>query len=469
MGKPKTTQRMKVLLVCAQNRIRGWSKTGARSKRLTRHRCGYQFARMISIARVVAVVASLFLVILQVPLNAADWPQWRGPAQDGHVPAGVAVPDRLAAEPKVLWRVKVGDGLASPVVSAGRVFYLDDQRGTETLHAADAATGKELWTAAVDETFRDSQSAAGPRCTPLVDGDRVYAQSCRGELKCLSAADGSLRWRAHYVRDFHAVFIGEKGQAAGASRHGYNGSPVIDGARLVACAGGTNGASVVCLDKLTGRVIWQSQSDIPGYAPPVLGTFGGTRQVVAFTVQGVMGLDAGTGLLLWRSPVKTALARHVTTPVLVADMVFVASHQAGLVGVKVSREGDAWKAEQAWVDRNLAINFSSPVAAGGHLYGVGPAKNFICVEAVSGKLAWSQSGCLTSPADKAFAAFLVMGQNILSLTDGGELILFAAEPGQFRQVSRVQVCGANWCNPAYADGNLFLRDKTELLCVVLRP
>jgi outer membrane protein assembly factor BamB len=409
------------------------------------------------------------LLLLTVASPASDWPRWRGPAQDGHVPPGAAVPAKLPATPVVVWRLKIGNGLASPVVSAGLVTYLDDQQDTETVHVVEASTGKQRWSVPLDTTFKDAQSAAGPRCTPVIDGDRIYAQSCRGQLKCLNATYGTTRWSVDYVKDYAAVFIGEKGAAAGASRHGYDGSPVIDGGYLIACAGGTNGASVICLDKLTGRLIWKSQDDIPGYAPPVLAMLFGTRQVIVFTVQGVMGLEAATGRLLWRVPVKTALGRHVTTPVVIGDMVFVASHQAGLIGVKVAREQGAWSATTAWAEKALAINFSSPVAVGEYIYGLGPAKNLMCVEAASGKLAWSQAGCIATSADKAHAAFLVMGSNILSLTDSGELILFAADAREFRLISRVQVCGANWCNPAYADGKLYLRDRTELLCLGLLP
>ena len=65
--------------------------------------------------------------------SAADWPQWRGPLHDGHVSPGVAVPDSFPAEPGIVWRSKVGDGLASPIVAEGKVFHLDNQNGLETL------------------------------------------------------------------------------------------------------------------------------------------------------------------------------------------------------------------------------------------------------------------------------------------------------------------------------------------------
>lgn len=416
-----------------------------------------------------SVLALSSFVLSAAVLEAADWPQWRGPDRTGHVPAGERIPAALPQEPPVLWRIQAGDGLASPVVSGGRVFLFDHQDGKETLRALKADTGEELWREAIDEAFKDSQSTAGPRCTPLVDEDRVYAQSCRGELQCRRVADGRLVWRVNYVQDFGAVFIGEKGQAQGASRHGYNGAPVIDGDGLITLAGGTNGAGVVRLDKRTGRVIWKSQSDPAAYAPPIMAEVAGARQVIGFTAEALIALKPATGELLWRVPLRTTFARHVTTPVVSGNMVMVASHQFGLIGVRVTAAGGGLRAEQAWASKDSAINFSSPVIVGNRLYGLGPARNVICVDPQSGAQIWSQTGLITTSADKAHAGFLVLGGNILMLTDSGQLVLFAADGPSYREISRAQVCGVNWCNPAFAGGRLFLRDQRNLLCVTLEP
>ena len=104
--------------------------------------------------------------------SAADWPRWRGPAVTGHVPDGAKLPKTLPDKPKVLWRVPVGDGVGSPVVAGGKVFYLDNQAGKEVVHAAEAHTGKALWRATLDRAFKDAHSPAGPRGTPLVGGCR---------------------------------------------------------------------------------------------------------------------------------------------------------------------------------------------------------------------------------------------------------------------------------------------------------
>ena len=410
----------------------------------------------------------LLLAFAFLPLNllCSDWPQWRGPLRTGYVPAGEAVPAALPAEPKVLWRGNAGTGFASPVVAGGKVFFLDNQESMETAHALDAATGKELWQTPIFAAHKDN-FGIGPRCAPLADGDRLFVQSCKGEFQCLNIADGKLLWHKNFVTDFGAVFIGELGKAAGGSRHGNTGSPVIDGENVIVQVGSPNGASLVAFKKSSGELVWKSQNDQTAYAAPMIATLAGVKQVISFTIEGLIGLDVADGKLLWRVPMKTALGRHVTTPVIVDDLVLVASHQIGLIATRISKDASGLKAEQAWISKEMAINFACPVAVGHYLYGLGPAKNIFCLDALTGKLAWEKDGCILSAPDKAHASFMVMDKNILMLNDSGQLILFGADPQEFKEKSRVQVCGFNWCSPAYVDGKLFVRDNKEILCLNL--
>ena len=413
------------------------------------------------------MVAVLGVLVAGPFASAADWPRWRGPAVTGHVPDGAAVPKTLPKEPKVLWRLPMGDGLGSPVVAAGRVFCLDHQEGKEVVRAVQADTGKPLWSVGLDKVFKDAHSPAGPRSTPLVDGDRVYVLSCRGEFQCLNAADGKVVWRANFVTDFGAVFDGEHGPAVGATRHGYTGSPFIDGDRMYVDVGGRSGASVVCFDKKTGRVIWKSQSDPIGHGGPVVATIAGVKQVISFTTTGAIGLAATDGKLLWRVPVTTRFGRHVITPVVVDDRVVVSSYLDGLIGIKVARDGDTFRAERAWVDRSSAINFANPVAIGHHLYGLGKSRKLICVDVRTGDMVWSKEWTSSRMFGKGYASFIVMTDSILVLAEDGTLLLMTADAKAFRIIAMTKVCGKNWCNPAYADGKLYLRDAKELLCVQL--
>jgi outer membrane protein assembly factor BamB len=263
--------------------------------------------------------------------------------------------------------------------------------------------------------------------------------------------------------------MGETGPAAGAARHGNTGAPVLDGDHLIVQAGGLQGAGLVCLNKVSGEVVWKSQNDTAGNAAPVMATLGGVRQVISFTALGLIGADAENGSLLWRMPLNTRLGRHVITPLLVDGLVIAGSYQLGLVAVQVTREGENFKAETVWTNKDEATNFTSPVAQAGHIYGVGPRQDVYCLEARTGKVAWTQPGLIRASSDRAFAAFIVMGKNILMLADSGDLVLFAANPARFEAAGRAQVCGMTWCSPAYSEGSLYLRDAKNLIRLDLVP
>lgn len=408
------------------------------------------------------IALSFILICSSTLIFASDWPGWRGVNRDGHVPEGMPVPEKLSAEPKVVWHTPVADGFSSPVVGGGRVIFLDFVDNKETVRALDAATGADQWKAPLDDSHKDG-FGTGPRCTPIIDvgGGKVYAQSTKGELQCLNAADGKLVWRKNFTTDFGQVFIGEKGEASGAQRHGNAGSPLLDGEHLIVLPG-AKGASVVCLNKNTGEVVWKSQDDMTAYAPPVMLTLAGTRQVVVFTTIALIGLDPSNGNLLWRASEKTRLGRHVAAPVAVgSEIVAIASHQLGLVGIKITKEGSVFKADQIYQNKEAAFNFSSPVVVGNNVYGVGNASKIMCVDGIKGDILWDQTGVIKTSMDKAFAAFLVMGKNILTLTDSGEVALFAADSKEYKELGRGKVCGSNWCIPAYVDGKLFVREKID--------
>jgi len=428
----------------------------------------YSFLR-----RIEGAVWLLFGLLGAFGAAAADWPGWRGPARDGHSAAGGPALSGLPAEPRRVWRLKIGDGLAAPVVAGSRVYYLDAQDSKETVHAIDRDTAREAWRVTLDDGFKNGQTAPGPRCTPLVDGERIYVQSCRGELQCLGASDGKLHWRVNFLRDFQSEAPAEVGNNKGAQRHGFTAAPWVEGNKLIALVGDTNGAGVVCFDKLTGKVLWKSQNDRAANAAPIAATFVATepRQIVGFTVEGLIGLNLDNGALLWRVPMTTTYGRHVMTPVVVDGIVMVSSKENGLIGVAPAPNlaTRSWRAPIVWEAKEILVNFSSPVAVRGHLYGLGPERNLFCVEVKTGAVKWSKGGFATQSAEKSHLALVAVGDNVLALTETGELVLVAADPTGYRELGRTQACGSNWCNPAYADGRLYLRDGKELTCLQLAP
>lgn len=390
---------------------------------------------------------------------AGDWPQWRGPDRTGHASKDEPPLATLAATPRVVWKVRAGEGFGSPVVTGGRVFGLEARSGKEVLRALDAAEGRELWATVIDSTFTDSQGPPAPRGTPVVSGGQVYAQSCRGELVCLDASSGQRRWAVNYTRDFGANFFGEKGNARGSMRHGNTGSPWVEEGWVWASAGSTNGAGLIALDAMTGSVRWKGGNEVAGYAAPMMASLDGTRQVINFMADAAVGFDAKSGIVLWRYPLKTDFSRHVITPIIFGNQVILGSHQTGLIGLHVARKGGGWTVSETWNSREAAPNVACPVKIGDWIFGLGPQQNIICVSATDGHLQWSKKGWISTAPDKAHAGFIAIGEKtVLMLNDTGELILFAANATECLELGRVQVCGSNWCNPALAKGRLYLRE-----------
>jgi outer membrane protein assembly factor BamB len=416
-----------------------------------------------------ALCASLFA--LTVAAQATDWPQWRGPNRDGTVIDKTHVLDKLSAEPKVLWKIDAGPGQSSPVIAGGRVVFTDAQNDQETAHCVDAATGKMLWSVPVGPRVVFSPDyGGGPRCTPLIDGDRVYAQTGAGEFKCLALADGKVLWKTSFADNYGATWFGNKSgdpaaKETAARRHGHNGSAAIDGDRIFVPVGSTEGATLVCFDKKTGKEIWRAGNDNTAYSSVMVGTLAGVRQAVHFTADALMGVDAANGKILWRVPLKTGAKRHACTPVLAGDTVTVASTTIGTLRFGITKSGTEFKAEPIWSALPVKTVIGTPTLVGKHLYtlGAGDRASLVCLDFETGNQLWAQ------PGFGDYTSITAVNDKLLALTSAGELVLLKANPAQYEELGRAQLCAKTWASPAYADGKIYVKDEGHLTAVALAP
>jgi outer membrane protein assembly factor BamB len=397
---------------------------------------------------------------------ATDWPQWRGPHRNGHVSEGMPLPANLPAALKPVWKISVGGGFSAPIIVGNKLVYLDENGTHELAHAIDIVTGKPLWHRELADRFQD-EWGAGPRATPIADGDRVYVQANNGEFRCLNLADGTVLWQTSFEKDFGVKFLGSKSNEGTARRRGNAGSGVIDGQKLVLAVGGSDGTSLVCFDKMTGKVLWKCGQDEAAYSSLMIGTLAGTRQVVAFTADALMGANLETGQVLWRVPLKTNAKRHAASPVLIGDSVLVNSHTIGLLCFHIEKDSGGYKAEPQWSNLDLKINLATPVLVDGFLYTQGANQDYVCVEAKTGKVKWTQTGF--GQGKKDYASTIAAGKNLLVLTEDGTLIALAANPEKYTELGRLQVCGNTWSHPAYVSGRLYVRDGRSLQCLELIP
>jgi outer membrane protein assembly factor BamB len=412
---------------------------------------------------------SLALVFASTAL-ALDWPQWRGPDRNGAVKDPAHKLDTLPSDPKALWQVETGSGHASPIIAGDRVIFLDGVGGQEMAHCLDLKTGKELWKTPVGPMVEFSNYGEGPRCTPFVDGDRVYACSSGGEFKCLALKDGKNIWGMSFGKDYGATFIGNKSgdpaaKETASRRHGNNGCGVVDGNRVFVPVGSVEKGTLIAFDKMTGKQLWAAGNDNTAYSSVVVGTLAGTRQVVHFTADALMGVDVASGKILWREPLKTGAKRHVATPLIDGDTVTVASTSIGTIRFLISKSGSAFKATRAWENLQLKTILGTPTQVGGLIFTLGPnaRTDLVCIDAKTGQQKWSQSGF------GDYASVTAVNDKLLVLDSTGEMHMVRVSADKYEELGRAQVAAKTWASPAYADGKIIVKDGSKLAALQLEP
>lgn len=210
------------------------------------------------------IAAALLSFVLAHPTAAQDWNQWRGPSRDGIVSAAGA-PSSWPASLGRVWRVEIGEGYSSPVVSRGSVFVHSRKDPEEVVIAINVATGKVIWEQKYQADFKKNQYAVqmakGPNSTPLVIGNRLFTLGVTGLLNAWDTATGRLLW----TKDFSKTIDTSKlfcGTAA---------SPLAVAGRLVIQVGSdVHGGQILALEPSTGKVVWEWRGLGPGYASPVV-------------------------------------------------------------------------------------------------------------------------------------------------------------------------------------------------------
>jgi outer membrane protein assembly factor BamB len=390
--------------------------------------------------------------------QAEDWPQWRGPHRDGISADTGLLKEWPAGGPRLAWKATgLGRGYANMSVAAGRLFTMGDKDGAGYVLALSPADGKILWAAKVGEAGGPDPSQwnyAGPRCTPTVSGDLVFALNEWGEMVCVTAADGKEQWR----KDFRSDFGGQP------PTWGYSESPLADGDQVVVTPGGGQGA-MVALDKKTGRVLWQAKgfTDDAHYSSIVPAEIAGARQYVQLTAASVVGIAARDGSVLWQAPRKGSVA-VIPTPVVAGDLVYVTSgYNAGSNLFKVTADAGKFSVAQLYANRAVSVHHGGAVKVGEHIYAYSDSKGLVCQNFHTGEIAWSEKGKIKKCCVSAAEGALYCREE-----DTGTMVLVPASPAGYQEKGRfVQPDRAKekaWPHPTIANGKLYLRDQDLLLC-----
>lgn len=422
-------------------------RLAAQSPRRSRHR---PFLRQPSLRRTASAFAVLTALVSAPPLSAdgaRDWPQYRGPNADGISAERNFDPLWSEDEPELLWKVPLGSGFSALSIVDQRIYTLFGRSGKEYLGAFSTLDGTALWRLVLGPE-RGDQFGDGPRSTPVIDGETVFSVGAFGILVAADARTGGERWRVDLRRT-----VGARVPTWGVSAQ-----PAVVGDILIHNAGGRDHATVA-LDKATGRIVWSSGSDIPGYSQPLVAEIAGRRQAVIFSGTQVTALDPEDGTQLWSEPWSTSYDVNAATPILIPpNRLFISSgYQTGAAMLEIHRREASFEVVRQWSNRSMRNQFSSSIYRDGFIYGF-DNKILKCLDARTGEERWAQRGF-------GHGSLLWADGHLIILGDRGLIAVAETTPEAYRERSRAQVLkGKHWTVPTLYGGRLFIRNENDLAC-----
>jgi outer membrane protein assembly factor BamB len=413
------------------------------------------------------LAGALSWAILWSSASADDWPQWQGPDRNAISKERGLLKEWPKEGPPLAWKIKgLGGGYSGPSIAAGRIFGMSNRGSNEVIWALSEKDGKELWATRLGPAFAKGmpQGKEGPGCTPTVDGEQLYVLGLGGDLACLQAKDGKLVWQRSFTGDF----------AGRVPTWRYNESPLVDGEKVICTPGGQD-ATLVALDKLTGKTIWKSQ--VPGssgaaYASAIAFDFDGQRQYVQLTAKGLVGIAAADGKFLWRyDRVANGPGINCSTPIYHHGLVFAASaYGAGGGSVKLSKDANGGvKAEEVYFSKKMQNHHGGMVIFDGCLYGANGGNEggfLVCLDFQTGNVLWDGRDDAERRAPKGSVA-LADGR-LYYRTEKGAMLLIEPNPKQYVERGRFDQPDRSeqpaWTHPVIANGKLYVRDQDVLLC-----
>ena len=386
---------------------------------------------------------------------AADysWPQWQGLHRDGKSPETDLLDKWPSGGPTKVWMYQnAGLGYSGPAVVGNEMYVLGTRNDKEQLIKIDVSNGQEVWAVALSDVLSNNWGD-GPRSTPTVAGDFVYAMSGPGELVCVDRRNGSKKWNVNMEE------LG--GKVPG---WGYTESILVDGDKVICTPGGSKG-TVAALNASTGDVIWQAKdlTESAHYSSAVVAEINGVRQYIQRTEKAVFGIGASDGKVLWQTdfPGRTAV---IPTPVVKGNHVYVTAGYG--TGCKMVRIGGDWSVEEVYSNKNMKNHHGGVVLVGDHIYGYSDGVGWMCQDLMTGEEVWSDKEAL----GKGAIAFADGKLYCLSENDG-TLVLINATTDGFQEISRFTISpqsnirasrGKIWVHPTIVNGRLYLRDQDHI-------
>jgi len=421
---------------------------------------------------------------LVIPVAAPeDTPAYRGINRDGVV-IGPAIRTSWETAPKPLWQQPVGGGYASMAIVGDLLVTIEQRADNEAVLCYQASTGRELWDYEYPAKFWEAMGGPGPRSTPTMDGDLVFAQGAEGELVCLELATGKRKWSKNLLTEFKLSN----------TAWGITPSPLVIDQRVIANAGGRRGNGLAAFDRSSGELLWsgeglqpsaapvvevsstkdtpvvdevghqvvqEAKRNRPGYSSPTLVTIHSVPQILSFDGTGLRGYDIETGKLLWFHPHENTAAVNAAQPILFDDgRIFIScSYGIGSAMVQVTHEGETWGVTKLWENMNMRSKFTSPVVFEGYLYGIDEGI-LVCLDPKTGERQWKKG--------RYNHGQLMLTNGILVvLTEDGRCVFVKPSPEGLEELGEFPALSDDyktWNPPALVRGKLYVRNHHDMAC-----
>lgn len=443
-----------------------------------------------------------------------DWPIFLGPTRDSKSPETGILTDWSDGKLKVVWQHALGTSYGIGTVSKGRLFQCDRYGDQVRLYCLNAETGDELWWFEYPTDYSDLVGYNnGPRCSPIVDGNRVYSFGAGGMLHCLRAADGKLIWKLDTAEKYHVV----------KNFFGVGSTPAIEGDLLICMVGGSpspyevdgelatapsnvyaadgdvssNGTGVVAFDKFTGKVVYETADELASYASIQLASIGDRRWGFAFCRGGLVGFDPAKGQVDFHYPWRSGLLESVNAsmPVVVGDEVFISetySIGSSLLKVRPGGYEVVWQDDPKVREKAMRTHWNTPIYVDGYLYGCSgrnpPDANLRCIEWKTGQVMWEVPDQRNlAGAIRERSSLLHVDGHFVFLGELGTLRLLKVNPKKYDLVSEIvlrrdegdpdPIDGGPprllkypcWAAPVLSHGLLYVRGDDRLVCLELIP
>ncbi len=389
-----------------------------------------------------ALCTTCAILFTVVALHAQDWPRWLGPNGNGITSDTNIDPKKLTDKPDILWKINVGAGFSQVAVKDGRGYTLGNKNKKESVLCLDMKTGKTIWEHTYDCPVGEYP---GSRATPTIDGANLYTLSEKGHLFCLDIKTGKVVWSKNIITDYKAV----------SPRWDFASSCVVEGNTLLINARSYG----MAIDKLTGKLIWQSPEAACGYSTPVLYTSGDVRGMLVFGKDAAYGVNAATGAKLWSYPWSTSYDVNAADLLFADNAVFMSSNYGSgcaLVSIKNN------KPEVVWKNKAFNSHFHSFVLMDGFLYGNDGSPGggrYKCVEFTTGKEAWSE--------DLGFGGLSATKDYLVMFTERGNLVIAKRSSRSFEELARAKILtGTSWTAPGIVEGKIICRNMAGDIALV---